>query len=205
MAVMDRVRSLRSSAAERFSGVWASLTLDNAKALPGKFVASVVAVVSAIVNFFVVTPSTWVWSKVPAGPQPSLWSRVSSFFFKPATPAAPAPVVVPQAEHQAALNKNVELTKENDKLKEEVGAEKEKVAAKDVLLTAVTKERDEALEREKNLQATLDEKAGNPMTTAANNAAAKAKKKNVVSRGFSNVASLVPNVSFSKKKHGMQE
>lgn len=83
MPLMDRVNNVRSSVAGAFSSLRQSLSVENVRALPGKFIAGVVAAFSAVVNFLVVKPATWVWSNVPAGPQPSLWSRVSNWLFAP--------------------------------------------------------------------------------------------------------------------------
>lgn len=78
MRVIDQV-------SQGFKSLRQSLTIENIKALPGK-------VLNFILQSFVS-----LWSKVPAAPQPSLWSRVSNAVFGPSkVPVAPPVATSPQ-------------------------------------------------------------------------------------------------------------
>jgi hypothetical protein len=198
MPVMDQVWKVRTSVVEGFNSVWKSLTLANAKALPGKFVAAVVALISAVVNF-VATPFVWAWSKVPAGPRPSLFSRVSNFFFGPSK-------LQQQLDSEKAVLKNLQdkLELEKAKLAELEAArdlEKSKLAELETKLTselnaaeelknAVTSDRDALKEELETVKKSLTP------------AAAEAKKKNSVQSVTSAVTKKLP--SFRRNTNTMK-
>lgn len=107
MSLMDQAQNVSSNFSAVFNSVRESISFKNIKSLPGKFVTAVVTVFSTVVNL-VAKPFVWAWSKVPAAPQPSLLSRLSSFLFKT---SAVVPALVLQEDLQKVQTMNDELQK----------------------------------------------------------------------------------------------
>jgi len=122
--MMERVQSLRNSFNERSNSVRQS-SVENLKALRGSFVAAVSAVFEFVAKQFV-----WAWSKVPAAPQLSLWSRISNALFKPTVPTQEA-IEKLQAEKAALEAQTAALVEEKARFTENL----ESLNAAGVLVT----------------------------------------------------------------------